>query len=163
MTEEGASRLWQIFKEMYGQKWVCLFQGDEAIETWRITWSRLDVTVGQIKIALSRLPREFPEWPPTYGQFLGLCGPKPMLALPKPDYHRPPPAVVEAFVDAAKPHSIRGWWKPDQIVTAAQARLVVEQARHFGQGSAAGKFLSECKAVGSITPDNRCANPEEPT
>jgi len=47
-----------------------------------------NIDLDQIKAALDRLPREYPNWPPTVGQFLELTkvGKDPLMkpALPKP-------------------------------------------------------------------------------
>ena len=148
------------FKDLYGQKWVSLFQGDESIETWRVTWaSGLDVSAEQIKHALSLIGSEYPEWPPTFGQFKALClsMPAPYIALPAPVREQPSPEALQRLRDAVKGIGKRKgqWWTPERVVNASQVNLIVIQANKFGPNSDAGRFLAECKAYGCISSDNR--------
>lgn len=160
MTDKWAGVLWQRFKDLYGQKWLCLFQGDEAIESWRITWATgLQVGADQLKYALSRLSIDHPEWPPTFGQFKGLCDamPKPYIALPPPQKIPRSDAVTDEFKKALQGFGSRNgpWWKPERVRNWAQANFIVLQAQRFGALSQAGQFLQECKEYGCISEDNQ--------
>lgn len=154
MTEQWVSALWQRFKDHYGQKWMGLFQGPEAIESWRITWASLDVEASQIKFALSCLATDFPDWPPTFGQFKALCGRLPLdNLLPAPVVERvqPSPETLEKFrAAAANMGRPKRFWVPENVVNSSQVNFIVLQAQHFGPMSAAGRFLDECKAAGVI-------------
>jgi len=159
MTEQWAGVLWQRFRDLYGHKWAGLFQGDEAIESWRITWAQgLDVSAEQIKFALSRIGSEFPDWPPTFGQFKSLCGCAPksvVLALRKPEYRKPSEAIMNELKRVAKTRPTGEWWTVDKVENEFQVAHIVRQAQHFGALSPASRFLDECKAAGIITHDNR--------
>lgn len=161
MTDKWAGVLWQRFKDLYGQKWIALFQGDEAIETWRVTWaSGLDVTAEQIRHALSLIGTQFPDWPPTFGQFKGLCdsAPKPYVQIAPPKYIAPTPESKERFARVlatlGKPKTGH-YWTPDKVENDAQVNFIIIQANRFGPASDAGRFLAECKAYGCIGADNQ--------
>lgn len=160
MTDKWAGVLWQRFKDMYGQKWISLFQGDEAIEMWRVTWaSGLQVDADQIKYALSLIGAEFPDWPPTFGQFKALCEsmPKKHLALPPPPKGKPSHEVMEKFRNAVAKIGTRSgpWWIPERVRNWGQVNFIVIQANRFGHLSPAARFLQECKDFGCITEDNQ--------
>lgn len=163
MIDQWAGLLWVRFKDLYGQKWVSLFQGDEAIESWRVTWaSGLHADADQIKFALSRIGTEHPEWPPTFGQFKALCDamPKPYIALAAPKIV-PSPERAEEFrkAVAGRRQRMGAYWTPDKVVNAAQVDFIVQQARHFGSMSSADRFLDECKAFGCISAENQLQKP----
>lgn len=160
MTDRFAGMLWQRFKDLYGQKWIALFQGDEAIESWRVTWaSGLDVTADEIKHALARIGTEYPEWPPSFGQFKALCSdaPKPYVALPPPAKVAPSPERAKALSEAVAQIARRSepWWTPDQVENERQVSLICMQADRFGRESQAGRFLDQCKSAGVISHDNQ--------
>ena len=77
---------------IYGQKWTSLIIDEQMLEDMQKVWSHhlRKEPVEDIKKALDRLPREYPNWPPTVGQFLELCriGKDPSLpefvSLPRP-------------------------------------------------------------------------------
>lgn len=157
MTNEWTLRLWHRLKDFYGQKWMSLFQGADTIDSWVTTWATLECTAEEIKYALERLPNEFAEWPPTYGQFKALLGSKPKLMLPAPAIKRTQPSAEQAAAikkiatAATKPRL--PWWTPDKVRNQAQVDFIVMQARHFGKDSDAGRFLYDCISAGVITQD----------
>lgn len=165
MSEQWAAALWQRFKDFYGQKWASLFLGPEAIDSWRITWATgLTVTNDQISYAMTRLNIEFPDWPPTFGQFRGLCyaAPQPQLALPvvpKAGRIDPTPEQLAELARMAKSKrsATDKYWKPSVVTTSQQVTFIVNQARHFGALSVAGRFLTECQDAGVITSDFKLA------
>ena len=162
MNEKWVSALWQRMKDVYGQKWTSLFQGAEAIESWRITWGQgmAGFSAEQWSHGVSRMATAYPEWPPTLGQFRELCfiPQKPMLALPKPA-ERTNPFVQDKINALLKAGDKGPWrWTPDKVVNETQLRHVVEAAqRGYPPGVA---FLEKCKRAGVITEDNKLAKRE---
>lgn len=158
MTDQWAALLWQRFKDLYGQKWLSLFAGDDEVMTWRSTWgSGLKFDAEEIKYALSRLGSDFPDWPPTFGQFKQLCEamPKPYLSLPAPPKVKPAPECMQALLSAAQGERKGPWWAPERVVNSQQVNLIVVQAQRFGPDSMQGRFLDQCKAYGCIGSDNQ--------
>lgn len=159
MSERIVSALWQRFKDIYGQKWTSLFQGAEAVESWRVTWgsAMAGFTSEQWKHGVDSVARAYPEWPPTLGQFRELCWipQKPVLALPRPSY-RPSPFVQDKINDLLNRGKREPWrWTPDKVVNETQLRHVVESAASgYPPGVA---FLDQCKRAGVITHDNKLA------
>ena len=93
------TRIFAVLAAQYGSRWSSLIQTEEAENVMRKVWgdSLRGIDMQTIKKALDDLPRHFPNWAPTVGQFLDLCKPSvPPLeefkALPKPD---PNPELAE--------------------------------------------------------------------
>lgn len=90
MNDKILTRLFAVLSAQYLQKWTSLIQNDDAENAMRKVWGDILFAVDpiDIKTALDRLPVEYPDWPPTAGQFLALCkvGKDPSMrpALPKP-------------------------------------------------------------------------------
>lgn len=154
MIDKWAGMLWMRFKDIYGQKWLSLFQGDEAIESWRVTWaSGLNVTVEQIQYALSRIGTDYPDWPPTFGQFKSLCeaAPRPYISLPVPKREPQPDRIADLRKAAAGIKTPAGpWWTVDRVRNQAQVNYIILQANHFGRMSPAGRFYDQCVDAGII-------------
>ena len=93
---------------IYGQKWTSLIVDEAMLEDMQKTWGHyLAGTDAQtIKQALDKLPTEYPEWPPTVGQFLQVCkiGKDPSMqpSLPKPAPERNEELAFEAFTQLRK-------------------------------------------------------------
>ena len=159
MNDKWVSALWQRFKDIYGQKWTALFQGPEAIESWRITWMQglLGFSGEQLRHGVEALAKAYPEWPPTMGQFRELCWipPKPAKLLPFKRIENP--EGLQKLRDlASKPR--RAWkWTPDKIVNEIQVSHVVEAAER-GYPPAVS-FLDGCKRAGVITAGNKLGTP----
>lgn len=75
---------------MYGQKWTSLITDEGTLHAMELIWGKVlsKVDPAQIKVSLDRLPDEYPDWPPTVGQFRAVCkiGKDSQMqpALPKP-------------------------------------------------------------------------------
>jgi len=90
MNNNLLTRLFAVLAAQYGVKWTSLIQNEDAENAMRNVWgaglAEIDPMV--IKAVLDRLPTEYPNWPPTVGQFLALCkvGNDPTMKprLPKP-------------------------------------------------------------------------------
>lgn len=90
MNEKLINRIFAYFSALYGQKWTSLVQNDDsmilAVNVWGKTLDGIEPET--IKSVLEKLPAEYPNWPPTVGQFLALCkvGHDPAMhpQLPKP-------------------------------------------------------------------------------
>ena len=80
------SRVFAHFTVKYGHKWSSLFpEGDLALyEESKSMWAEEmgGLTMEQIKYALDIVVDNYPEWPPTVGQFKQLC----KLSEIEPDY-----------------------------------------------------------------------------
>ena len=90
MNNNLLTRLFAVLSAQYGVKWTSLIQNEDAENAMRNTWGEtlMDIDPVVIKIVLNRLPTEYPNWPPTVGQFLALCkagnDPTMQQTLPKP-------------------------------------------------------------------------------
>lgn len=157
MSERIVSALWQRFKDIYGQKWTSLFQGAEAIESWRITWGGgiRGFTDEQLRHGVGKLASAYPEWPPTLGQFRELCWipPKPCIALPRA-VRGSDPFLAEKIAGMIERGKKGPWrWTPDKVVNAAQVQHIVDSAK---RGYPPGvEFLAACQRAGVITADGR--------
>jgi hypothetical protein len=139
---------------MYAQKFSSLFKDESEIEGWIDTWAELDCDAESVQAALKQLPVQFPDWPPTLGQFKALLTnqPKPYVALPPPVKTQPSAEQAAALerVATAKLNPRMPWWTPDKVKNQQQVDVIVMQARHFGAGSDAGQFLRKCQDSGVI-------------
>ena len=153
MDRKWTVRLGQVFKNQYAQKFTSVFKDENEISSWVETWSALECDVDSMKAALARLPTEFPEWPPTFGQFKTLLVDHTVVvrALPPPVKSLPTPEQVEKLNATIKKSPGGRWWTTDKVVNQAQVDFIIRQANHFGNGSAADKFLRDCREVGVIT------------
>jgi hypothetical protein len=154
MKKSWSIRLHQVFKNMYAQKFSASFKDEAEIEGWIELWSGLNCDVESMQAALKILPTQFPDWPPTLGQFQALLQNKPKLLLPGPPVERTQPSVEQAAalqkVATAKLNPRMPWWTPDKVKNQQQVDFIVMQARHFGAGSDAGQFLRKCQDAGVI-------------
>lgn len=154
MIRSWSVRLHQVFKSMYAQKFSSLFKDESEIEGWIDTWAQLDCDAESVQAALKQLPVQFPDWPPTLGQFQALLQNKPKLLLPGPPVERTQPSAEQAAalqkVATAKLNPRMPWWTPDKVKNQQQVDFIVMQARHFGAGSDAGQFLRKCQDAGVI-------------
>jgi len=150
MKRSWSVRLHQVFKDMYAQKFTALFKSESEVDSWIELWSTMD---GDVVAALARLPTEFPEWPPTFGQFKALLVDHSVVvrALPPPVKSLPTPEQVEKLNATIKKSPGGRWWTTEKVVNQAQVDFIIRQANHFGIGSAADKFLRDCREVGVIT------------
>ena len=128
------------------------------MDSWVETWSVLECDVDSMKAALARLPTEFPEWPPTFGQFKALLNnqSKPYVALPAPIKTQPSPEQAEQLENFIKAKAKTGlqWWTPDRVRNQQQVDFIILQSNHFGKNSQAHHFLQDCRAAGVITGNN---------
>ena len=155
MNKQWAVRLSQVFKNQYAQKFTSVFKDEDEINSWVETWSGLECDVESMKAALKRLPMEFPEWPPTYGEFRALLKnhtSEPYVALPPTVKYLPTPEQVEKLdkVINSKTKSGGPWWTTDKVVNQSQVDFIILQANHFGKDSQADRFLKDCRAAGVI-------------
>jgi hypothetical protein len=143
---------------MYAQKFTSSFKDETEIEGWIELWSSLDCDVESMQAALKILPTQFPEWPPTLGQFKALLTnqSKPYIALLPPVKTKPNAEQAEILrkVATAAANPRMPWWTPDKVRNQAQVDFIVMQARHFGDASDAGQFLRQCKEECIISKDN---------
>jgi hypothetical protein len=139
---------------MYAQKFSSLFKDESEIEGWIDTWAELDCDAESVQAALKQLPVQFPDWPPTLGQFKALLTnqPKPYVALPPPVKTQPSAEQAAALqkVATAKLNPRMPWWTVDKVKNQQQVDFIVIQARHFGNDSDAGQFLRKCQDAGVI-------------
>ena len=90
MSDNLLTRLFGVLSGQYGNKFTSLIQTEQSEEVVRKVWGNAlaDIPAEDIGQALSKLPVDFPDWPPTVGQFLAVCkiGKDPILrqSLPKP-------------------------------------------------------------------------------
>ena len=90
MSDKILVRLFAVLSAQYGNRWTSLIQNEASDNAMRKVWGEtlVDVEPEVIKSVLDRLPTEYPNWPPTVGQFLELTkvGKDPNMkpALPKP-------------------------------------------------------------------------------
>ena len=158
MIRSWSVRLHQVFKGMYAQKFTSSFKDETEIQGWIDLWSSLDCDVESMQAALQILPTQFPEWPPTLGQFKALLTnqSKPYIALPPPVKTKPNAEQAEILrkVATAAVNPRMPWWTPDKVRNQAQVDFIVMQARHFGDASDAGQFLRQCKEECIISKDN---------
>ena len=158
MIRSWSVRLHQVFKGMYAQKFTSSFKDETEIQGWIDLWSGLECDVESMQAALKLLPTQFPEWPPTFGQFKALLTnkPKPYVALPPPVKTKPNAEQAEILrkVATAAVNPRMPWWTPDKVRNQAQVDFIVMQARHFGDVSDAGQFLRQCKEECIISKDN---------
>ena len=154
MIRSWSVRLHQVFKNMYAQKFSASFKDEAEIEGWIELWSGLDCDVESMQAALKLLPAQFPEWPPTFGQFKALLTnqSKPYVALPSPVKTQPSAEQAAALqkVATAKLNPRMPWWTVDKVKNQQQVDFIVMQARHFGAGSDAAQFLRKCQDAGVI-------------
>ena len=157
MIRSWSVRLHQVFKGMYAQKFTSSFKDETEIQGWIDLWSGLDCDVESMQAALKILPTQFPEWPPTLGQFKALLTnqSKPYVALPPPVKTKPNAEQAEILrkVATAAVNPRMPWWTPDKVRNQAQVDFIVMQAKHFGKDSDAGRFLYDCISAGVITQD----------
>jgi hypothetical protein len=139
---------------MYAQKFSSLFKDESEIEGWIDTWAQLDGDAESVQAALKQLPVQFPDWPPTLGQFQALLQNKPKLLLPGSPLERTQPSAEQAAalekVATAKINPRMPWWTVDKVKNQQQVDFIVMQARHFGAGSDAAQFLRKCQDAGVI-------------
>ena len=158
MKRSWSVRLHQVFKSMYAQKFSSSFKDESEIEGWIDTWSQLDCDAESIQVAFKLLPVQFPEWPPTFGQFKALLNnqSKPYVALPAPVKTQPSPEQAEQLENFIKAKAKTGlqWWIPDKVRNQQQVDFIILQANHFGKDSHAADFLRDCRAAGVITGNN---------
>ena len=158
MNRKWTVRLSQLFKNQYAQKFTSVFKDESEMDSWVETWSALECDVDSMKAALARLPTEFPEWPPTFGQFKALLEsqPVPYLSLPPPVKTQPSPEQAEKLESLIKAKTKSGgqWWTPDKVRNQQQVDFIILQANHFGKDSQAANFLRDCRAAGVITGNN---------
>jgi len=158
MNRKWTVRLSQLFKNQYAQKFTSVFKDESEMDSWVETWSVLECDVDSMKAALARLPTEFPEWPPTFGQFKALLNnqSKPYVALPAPIKTQPSPEQAEQLENFIKAKAKTGlqWWTPDRVRNQQQVDFIILQANHFGKNSQAHHFLQDCRAAGVITGNN---------
>ncbi len=87
----------------YGHKWTSLITDDGTMELMKRCWSEdlRNIPGDAIGEALVKCTREFPEWPPTVGQFKQLCeigrDPAMMPALPAPEPERDHDLAMSSF------------------------------------------------------------------
>jgi hypothetical protein len=92
-----------VLTAIYGQKWTSLVIDEQMLVDMQTVWGHhlRDINLDQVKIALDRLPREYPNWPPTVGQFAELCEACKVVPynpqLPKPRTEAMEKAAEEAF------------------------------------------------------------------
>ena len=60
---------------MYGQKWTSQITDDQMLDDLQKVWGYhlAKFSPDEIKRSLDALPKSYPEWPPTVGQFMELC------------------------------------------------------------------------------------------
>jgi hypothetical protein len=158
LDRKWAVRLGQVFKNSYGQKFTSAFKDEGEIEGWVTTWMQLECDLDSMQAAIKALPSQFPEWPPTLGQFKALLGnqSKPYVSLPPPPKTQPnaEQAAILQKVATAAANPRMPWWTPDKVRNQKQVDFIVMQARHFGEASDAGQFLKKCQQVGVVTQNN---------
>lgn len=79
------------------------------------------VTAENVRRALSEVVQAYPDWPPTLGEFLGLCRPLPEAhrALPEPDERSTMPNdVAVAIAKIGKPQKDPKRWARQILVEA---------------------------------------------
>ena len=155
MKRSWAVRLHEVFKNMYAQKFTSLFKEEVEIQSWIDTWSLLDCSLEAMQTALIRIPVQFPEWPPTFGEFRALLKnhiSEPYVALPPPVKSLPTPEQAEKLdkVIHSKTKGGAQWWTTDKVVNQSQVDFIILQANHFGKDSQADRFLKDCRAAGVI-------------
>jgi hypothetical protein len=143
---------------MYAQKFTSSFKDETEIQGWIDLWSGLECDVESMQAALKLLPTQFPEWPPTLGQFKSLLTnqSKPYVALPPPVKTKPNAEQAAALerVATAKLNPRMPWWTPDRVRNQQQVDFIILQANHFGKDSHAADFLRDCRAAGVIMGNN---------
>ncbi len=102
MNEQQQAMMDEVFRTYcmaYMQKFTSMFRGanpaetDAAIQEWKEAFaehlSRSKLTLKQVKSAIQAAPSRFPEYPPTFGEFTGLCRAfsDPVIKLPEPRTH----------------------------------------------------------------------------
>ena len=78
-------RLFASMYLKYQQRWSSQFTDEALQQAAQVEWGNqlAGLTVDQIRMALERSVRKYPDWPPLVGQFLKLCEPDPAeLGLP---------------------------------------------------------------------------------
>jgi len=105
MATPVLDRLFAVLTAVYGQKWTSLVIDEQMLNDMQQVWGHhlRDVDLDQMKTALDRLPTEYPNWPPTVGQFLELCKACKVVEynprLPKPRTEANEKAAAEAFAE----------------------------------------------------------------
>ena len=90
MNDKIITRLFAVLSAQYGSKFTQLLQNEDAENAMRQVWGDAlkDCDALVIKSALDRLPVDYPDWPPTVGQFLAITkvgrDPSMQPQLPKP-------------------------------------------------------------------------------
>ena len=90
LDDRVTTRLFGALHALYGHKWSSLIVDDDMLNTMMNAWGHTlaDIEPQTIKTVMDKLPMEYPNWPPTVGQFLELCkvGKEPAMRpqLPKP-------------------------------------------------------------------------------
>jgi hypothetical protein len=75
MNDRIITRLFGALQAIYGHKWSSLVVDEDMLNGMIDVWGRtlVDIDPMRIKQVLDTLPNEYPNWPPTVGQFLQLC------------------------------------------------------------------------------------------
>ena len=75
MATPVLDRLFAVMTAVYGQKWSSLVIDEQMLNDMQQVWGHhlRNVDLDQMKLALDILPKEYPNWPPTVGQFAELC------------------------------------------------------------------------------------------
>jgi len=68
-------RVFAVLTAIYGQKWTSLIIDEQMLVDMQKVWAYhlRDITVAEIKVALDKVPKDYPTWPPTVGEFMELC------------------------------------------------------------------------------------------
>ena len=108
MATPVLDRLFAVMTAVYGQKWTSLVIDEQMLNDMQQVWGHnlRNVDLDQMKLALDRLPREYPNWPPTVGQFAELCEACKVVEynprLPKPRTEENEKAAFAAFAEMGK-------------------------------------------------------------
>lgn len=93
LDEELVVRIFAYMQAKYTHKWSSQIPDDGMYELMKKCWAEDLATVPRefIKQALSLCSKEYPEWPPTVGQFKQLCnvGRDPILIPPERQLEKP--------------------------------------------------------------------------
>lgn len=68
-------RLFEWFGAKYGHRWTSLITDDGTMELLVRSWAEdlAGIPDDAMRAAIQKCPTEFPDWPPTSGQFKQLC------------------------------------------------------------------------------------------
>ena len=106
MPEQWMERLFARLSACYGNRMATMW-GDcpraDIMDAWREGLRGVDPA--RVSDALARVHAEYPEWPPTLGEFVALCrrptveaAHRPLVSLPRPK-HEPIPENIKAQID----------------------------------------------------------------